>query len=66
MNNEDLYEDEVMRDVWKRKAEASQIMAEWEKNPKLRDEFEAQLVAEGWHFETPEEAAERIKRAAAL
>jgi hypothetical protein len=66
MTNEDLYEDEVMRDVWQRKAEASKIIAEWEKNPKLRDEFEAQLEAEGWHFVTPEETAERIKRAASV
>ena len=63
MTNEDLYEDEVMRDVWQRKAEASKISTEWKKNPKLHEEFKAKLEAEGWHFVTPEETSERIKRA---
>jgi hypothetical protein len=58
MTNRDLYEDEVMRVVWKRKAEASKISAEWEKNPKLYEEWKANLIAEGWKFVTPEEIAE--------
>jgi hypothetical protein len=63
MTNEDLYEDEVMRDVWQRKAEASKIIAEWRENPQLHEEWKAKLEAEGWHFVTSEETAERIRRA---
>ncbi|MDR3334408.1 MAG: hypothetical protein LBT13_05930 [Treponema sp.] len=59
MINDDLYEDEVMRDVWERKAQVSAEMADWEAYCKRQQEDRLRLEAEGWKFVSPEDCSAR-------
>jgi hypothetical protein len=57
MINDDLYEDEVMRDVWERKAHVAARYPTWEASMKHLDEDRPRLEAEGWKFVSPEDLA---------
>jgi hypothetical protein len=57
MFNDDLYEDEVMRDVWERKAQVSAEMADLKAYMKHLEEDRPRLEAEGWKFVSPEDLA---------
>jgi hypothetical protein len=57
MINDDLYEDEVMRDVWERKAHVAAMYPTWEAYMKHLDEDRPRLEAEGWKFVSPEDLA---------
>jgi hypothetical protein len=53
MFNDDLYEDEVMRDCWERKAQLSAEMADWDAYTKRQREDRVRLEAAGWKFASP-------------
>jgi hypothetical protein len=55
-----LYDDEIMAECRQRKAELRERYVNDEAYNKHLDEERPRLEAEGWHFVTPEEHAERI------
>jgi hypothetical protein len=63
MFNDDLYEDEVMRDCWERKAQLSAEMADWDAYTKRQRETPL-LTSAGkpWPMAKPEDLAAMMAR----
>jgi hypothetical protein len=56
------YDDEIMAECRQRKAELRERYVDDEGYNKHLDEMRPYWEARGWHFETPEERAERFAR----
>jgi hypothetical protein len=51
----DSHDDDIMKEVWKMKAEVSAKFATWADYPAYSKKVHDRLVAEGWKYATPEE-----------